>query len=66
MSLTAEALDRALKMKIAQLYDTLFNALAMADNEGEAVKDAEQAFQRGLRLAKHCHKTALQLSDTSL
>lgn len=64
MSMIADALDRALQTKIGQLYDNLFNALAMAGTNENEVTEAEQAFQRGLKLAKHSHQTALQLSDT--
>lgn len=58
-----EALDRALQKKIGQLYDNLFNALAVAGANEAEVSEAKQAFQRGLTLAKHSHQTALQLSE---
>ncbi len=64
MNIIAESLNRALQKKVGQLYDNLFSALAIAADDQDQAREAEQAFQRGLALAKHCHQTALQLSDT--
>lgn len=64
MSMITDALDRALQKKIGLLYDNLFNALAIAGSAEDEVTEAEQAFLRGLKLAKHSHQIALQLSDT--
>lgn len=63
MSMITDALDRALQKKTGLLYDNLFNALALAGADEDKISEAEQAFQRGLKLAKHSHQTALQLSD---
>lgn len=62
MSMIAQALHIALQKKIGQLYENLFAALAIAGNNSDDVAEAEQAFQRGIRLAKNSYHTALQLS----
>lgn len=62
-SLTTEALNDAYQRKVAELYNTIFAAQALAGNDAERISEAEQAFSRGLALAKLSLEKTLQLAD---
>lgn len=64
-ALTTDALHRAYQKKAGQLYDNLFAALAIAGSDSDEVAEAEQAFERGLSLAKESLQKALTIVESN-
>ncbi len=65
-NLALEALDAAYQEKVAQLYDTLLNAMTVSPDNIEAQLDACDRFVDGLKVATSTHKHAIELIQAHL
>jgi hypothetical protein len=61
--MTIEGLHSAFRSKLNDLYNGYYQCVVQADNDEAKLKEADERFRRGVKIAKQALTDSLRLSD---